>query len=119
MNTSRLTAYELGNEPDFYYAYWHTRNSTWNVITYAQETVDYLLEITAAVLGKGAQAIKFPGYMYGSMAQVYDTSDSFSIGDLVKLGVQKAVQQIKIFSLHGYFGDVCTRKYFLSVSYGP
>lgn len=109
MNLSRLTAYELGNEPDFYYQYWGMRNSSWSVVTYAQETVNYLLEITAAVLGKvPQQAAKFPGYMYGSMAEVTE----FSIGSLVKLGVQKAVQQVKIFNLHGYFGDVCTRKWF-------
>jgi hypothetical protein len=106
MNTSRIIAYELGNEPDFYNTRSTVRGPSWNVFTYVQQTTSFLSQLTASVLGpSGQKARNFPGYMYGSMFP-----DSFSIGTLLKLGVHKVVEDIKIFNLHCYFGDVCTRK---------
>lgn len=106
MNTSRILAYELGNEPDFYNTRSNARGPSWNVFAYVKQTTSFLSQLTTSVLGRnGQKAQNFPGYMYGSMFP-----DSFSIGTLLKLGVYKMVEDIKIFNLHCYLGDVCTRK---------
>jgi hypothetical protein len=106
MNLSRLLAYELGNEPDFYNTMAHFRGPEWDVFAYVEQSVSFLSQLTASVLGPNApKSGAFPGYMFGSMFP-----DSFSIGTLLKLGVHKMVEDIRSYNLHCYFGDVCTRK---------
>ncbi len=106
MNLSRLIAYELGNEPDFYYTHKTYRSASWDVFSYATQSVDWLLELTASL---GSQASGFPGYMYGSMANPIVSQGEFTVGTFIKLGIPQIVKPIKIFSLHNYFGDACTR----------
>lgn len=108
MNSSRLIGYELGNEPDFYASRRKIRPASWNVLAYVRETVNYLLQFNA-FLGPAAEGDAFPGYMYGSLIN-RPWSQDFSIGTFVKLGVRNLVKNIKIFSEHNYFGDVCTRE---------
>ena len=108
MNLSRLTAYELGNEPDFYAAYRQFRPLSWDVFDYAQQTASFLTQLTASL--SSSMTRHFPGYMYGSIANAPADQGNFSLGSLIKLGIKDAVDEIKIFSHHCYFGDVCTRK---------
>lgn len=112
MNLSRLTAYELGNEPDFYSTIRQFRPVTWNVFDYAQQTASWLSQITASL--RSNQTRNFPGYIYGSLANFPAEQGNFSLGSLIKMGINDAVEDIKIFSHHCYFGDVCTRKFPLS-----
>jgi hypothetical protein len=110
MNLSRLIAYELGNEPDFYNTRKTYRLASWNVFSYATQSVSWLLQLTASLGSGNNKARGFPGYMYGSMATPVVNEGDFSVGTFIKLGIQDIVKQIKIFSLHNYFGDACTSK---------
>lgn len=111
MNLSRITAYELGNEPDFYSINRQFRPLSWDIFSYAQQTASFLTKITAS-LGKN-EAKRFAGYMAGSFANSPVDQGIFSLGSLIKMGIKEVVNEIKIFSNHCYFGDVCTRKFLI------
>ncbi|OBT81651.1 hypothetical protein VE02_10289 [Pseudogymnoascus sp. 03VT05] len=106
MNLSRITAYELGNEPDFYSTYRHFRPLSWDIFSYAQQITSFLTKITASL--SKSEAKGFAGYMSGSFATSPVDQGDFSLGSLIKMGIKEVVNEIKIFSLHCYFGDVCT-----------
>ncbi|KAH8812634.1 hypothetical protein F5884DRAFT_878457 [Xylogone sp. PMI_703] len=101
MNVSRFIAYELGNEPDVYYLYSDKRGPGWNITTYAQQSVDFLLQLTASLSAQ--QSRHFPGYMYGST-----NFDVFPFASLVQLGVFDIVKGIEQLSRHCYFGQACS-----------
>lgn len=108
MNLSRLIAYELGNEPDFYNGHKTYRPAGWNVFSYATQSVDWLLQLTASLGSGNNKTSGFAGYMYGSMATSPASEGYFSVGTFIKLGIPDIVKQIKIFSLHSYFGNACS-----------
>ncbi|KFY04146.1 hypothetical protein O988_00965 [Pseudogymnoascus sp. VKM F-3808] len=114
MNLSRITAYELGNEPDFYSTNRQFRPLSWDIFSYAQQTASFLTKITASL--SKSEAKRFVGYMAGSFANSPVDQGIFSLGSLIKMGIKEVVNEIKIFSNHCYFGDVCTPEHAALVS---
>lgn len=106
LNLSRLTHYELGNEPDYYYTRFGHRDKNWNVVKYTKQSLSFM-RILVALFGKKPHTQSQPHFMYGSLAN-HPPSQDFSLSTLVGLGVKGFVPEITAFSEHKYFGEACT-----------
>ncbi|PLB49722.1 hypothetical protein P170DRAFT_357055 [Aspergillus steynii IBT 23096] len=106
LNLSRLTHYELGNEPDYYYTKLGNRGKSWDVVAYVKQSLSYLRKLVASV-AQTSRPEALPRFLYGSMAN-HPASQDFSLSTLAKLGVKDIVPEIAAFSEHKYFGEACT-----------
>jgi hypothetical protein len=104
LNSARLYAYELGNEPDFYGT--SQRARPWTVDVYAAQQVDWLTQLKKEVKHSSH------GFQLGAFAQEPIYMGNFSLAELTTLGVPKAVGEVKSYSDHTYPFSVCTGQFF-------
>ena len=100
LRPSRLYAYELGNEPDFYSA--TQRPRLWNVDTYAQEQLDWISVLKTKVLNRSH------GFQLGALAQEPIYQGNFSLAELTKMNLPKTLGNVKSYSDHTYPFSICT-----------
>jgi hypothetical protein len=100
LQPSRLWAYELDNEPDFYSS--SQRPPPWNVQTYEQQQVTWLNEISAEIDNPSH------GFQIGAFAQEPIYQGNFSLSELNKLGLPQSVRNIRSYSDHTYPFSICT-----------
>lgn len=99
ISTSRLRAYELGNEPDFYGV--SQRPRPWNVDEYVAQQEDWLNQ-----LGKKTRK----GFSIGALAQLPVYQGNFSLAEITALGLPKNVDYPVSLSDHTYPYSRCDRK---------
>ncbi|OBT96722.1 hypothetical protein VE01_04076 [Pseudogymnoascus verrucosus] len=95
MHPSRLRAYELGNEPDFYGS---QRPKPWNLQTYVAQQEDWLDQLAK----KTAK-----GFSIRALAQLPVYQGNFSLDEIVALGLPKKVDYAVSLSDHTYPYSMC------------
>ncbi|EAU39618.1 predicted protein [Aspergillus terreus NIH2624] len=91
MYPSRLRAYELGNEPDFYGP--SQRMRPWTVDNYVAEQEDWLSQ-----LGKRTRK----GFSIGALAQLPVYQGNFSLAEITALGLPEKIDYAVSLSDHTY-----------------
>lgn len=100
MHPSRLRAYELGNEPDFYGS---QRPKPWNVQTYVAQQANWLGQLAKKTS---------KGFSIGALAQLPVYQGNFSLAEIVALGLSKKVDYAVSLSDHTYPYSMCDRKFY-------
>lgn len=100
LQPSRLFAYELGNEPDFYSA--AQRPRPWNVDIYAQQQLSWLSNLKTKIKHHSHQ------FQLGALAQEPIWQGNFSLAELTKMGLPKSLGNVKSYSDHTYPFSVCS-----------
>ncbi|KFY07979.1 hypothetical protein V492_06645 [Pseudogymnoascus sp. VKM F-4246] len=95
MHPSRLRAYELGNEPDFYGS---QRPKPWNVQTYVAQQANWLGQLAKKTS---------KGFSIGALAQLPVYQGNFSLAEIVALGLSKKVDYAVSLSDHTYPYSMC------------
>lgn len=96
---SRLLAYELGNEPDFYGS---QRPKPWNVQTYVAQQEEWLGKLSPKTS---------KGFSIGALAQLPIYQGNFSLAEFNALGLPEKVDYPVSYSDHTYPYSLCDRKY--------
>ncbi|KAL5363151.1 glycoside hydrolase superfamily [Aspergillus floccosus] len=91
MYPSRLRAYELGNEPDFYGPLQRTR--PWNVDKYVAEQEDWLNQLAKKTT---------KGFSIGALAQLPIYQGNFSLAEITTLGLPEKINYAVSLSDHAY-----------------
>lgn len=100
LHASRLFAYELGNEPDFYSA--TQRPRPWNVDTYAQQQLNWIASLKTEIKHHSHQ------FQLGAFAQEPIWQGNFSLAELTKMGLPESLGNVKSYSDHTYPFSVCS-----------
>lgn len=98
---SRLLAYELGNEPDFYNI---QRPNGWNLRIFVAQQVMWFKRISP---------LTKRGFVLGSLAQEPRFMGNFSIQGMNSLDMNKKVDYPVAYSDHSYPYSLCDRRFYL------
>ena len=105
LQSGRLYAYELGNEPDFYSA--SQRPPPWNIEVYAQQQLDWISKLQTKINHSDH------GFQLAAFAQEPIYMGNFSLAELTTLGVSKVLGNVKSYSDHTYPYSMCSGMYHL------
>jgi hypothetical protein len=117
LDQSRVMAYELGNEANFYGSFNGKRPKSWGVIDYGKQMLSWLPRLSSRATGS-PPSFQF-GAFVGPPTQLEELGafigpstqmEDFTLLQLTKMGVPQSIEGVRYFSEHGYPGNICTSK---------